>query len=220
MRRISVLVGSLAAAAVVLTPIGASAHGGKSHALSADVAPTVSATAAWDSMGGGINVHITTTKFTFAPQSVGQGYVEGQGHAHLTIDGNDVGRAYGSWIFIPTRDFGDGDHTLSVGLEANDHGDYMVGSDNMSGDDISTEVTFTIPKGQGFGDNVSGASGMPGMDMSSTSISTSSTPSFLPWVFALAGVAFGAMLTLVLTAGRRRGLGSIDAPVEQVSSNA
>lgn len=223
MRRISMLVGSLAAAAVVFTPIAASAHGGESHALSADVAPTVSATASWDSMGGGINVHITTTKFTFAPQSVGEGYVEGQGHAHLTIDGNDVGRAYGSWIFIPTRDFGDGDHTLSVGLEANDHGDYMVGADNMSGDDISTDVKFTIPKGQGFGDNAAGASaanGMSGMDMSATSISTSSTPAFLPWVFALAGVAFGAMLTFVLTTSRRRGAPSVDAPAEQVSSRA
>ena len=219
MRRISLVVGSLAVAAVALTPVAAYAHGGNAHALSADVAPTVAATAAWDSMGGGINVHITTTKFTFAPDSVGKGYVEGEGHAHLTIDGNDVGRSYGEWVFIPTRDFGDGEHKLEVVLEANDHGDYMVGADNMSGEDISAEVPFTIPKGQGFGDNSSSMGGMAGMDMSATATATASSPTFLPWAFALGGVAFGAMLTWVLTSGRRRPV-AVDAPAEQVSSSA
>ena len=189
-------------AAIAMSPVAASAHGGNAHALAADIAPTVTATAAWDSMGGGINVHIITTDFTFAPESVGKGYVAGQGHAHLTIDGNDVGRSYGPWVFIPTRDFGDGDHTLSVGLEANDHGDYMVGADNMSGEDIEVDVKFTIPKGQGFGDNMNAGS-MGGMAMSAPTITTSSTPSFLPWVFALGGAAFGALLTWVVSSRRR-----------------
>ena len=203
MRRLATALAAGVVVAAAMSPISASAHGGKSHALSADVAPTVTATAAWDSMGGGINVHIITTNFTFAPESVGKGYVAGQGHAHLTIDGNDVGRAYGPWVFIPTRDFGDGDHTLVVGLEANDHGDYMVGADNMSGNDVDVDVKFTVPKGQGFGDNMNAGS-MAGMDMSAATINTSSTPSFLPWVFALGGIAFGGMLTWVLMAGRRK----------------
>jgi hypothetical protein len=203
MRRLATVLAACVVVAVAMSPIAASAHGGKSHALSADVAPTITATAAWDSMGGGINVHIITTKFTFAPQSVGQGYVQGQGHAHLSIDGNDVGRAYGPWVFIPTRDFGDGDHTLRIALEANDHGDYMVGPDNMSGDDVEVDVKFTVPKGQGFGDNLNAGS-MAGMDMSAPSVNTSSSPAFLPWVFALGGIAFGGMLTWVLMAGRRK----------------
>jgi hypothetical protein len=203
MRRLATVLTSGLVAAIAFSPVAASAHGGNAHALTADVAPTVTATAAWDSMGGGINVHIITTKFTFAPETVGKGYVQNQGHAHLTIDGNDVGRAYGPWVFIPTRDFGDGDHTLTVALEANDHGDYMVGADNMSGDDVEVDVKFTVPKGQGFGDNLNSGS-MPGMDMSSPTINTSSTPAFLPWIFALGGVAFGAMLTWVITSGRRK----------------
>ena len=203
MRRRAGLLATGVVMAVVMSPVAASAHGGKSHAITADVAPTVTATAAWDSMGGGINVHIITTRFTFAPESVGQGYVQGQGHAHLSIDGNDVGRAYGPWVFIPTRDFGDGDHTLTIGLEANDHGDYMVGADNMSGDDIEVDVTFTVPKGQGFGDSMSAGS-MSGMDMSAPTVSVTSAPSFLPWVFALGGAVFGALLTGVLLSGRRR----------------
>jgi hypothetical protein len=221
-RRSSILVGSISAAVLALTPVAAYAHGGNAHALAADVAPTVTATAAWDPMGGGINVHITTTKFTFAPASVGKGYVQGEGHAHLTIDGNDVGRSYGEWVFIPTRDFGDGDHKLEVALEANDHGDYMVGADNMAGEDVSADVTFTIPKGQGFGDNMAGTSGsnsMAGMDMSATSLDTASSPTYLPWVFALGGIAFGAMLTWVLTAGRRRPV-PVEAPAEKVASSA
>ena len=219
MRRISMVFGSMAVAALALTPAVAYAHGGNAHALTAEQAPTVAATAAWDSMNGGINVHITTTKFTYAPESVGKGYVEGEGHAHLTIDGNDVGRSYGEWVFIPTRDFGDGQHKLEVALEANDHGDYMVGADDMSGEDISAEVTFTIPKGQGFGNNTSAMGDMAGMDMSATPTAAESSPTFLPWAFALGGVAFGAMLTWVLTSGRRRPV-AVDEPAEQVSSNA
>ena len=216
MRRITMLVGSVVVSAVVAAPVAAYAHGGESHLLSANVAPTVSATAAWDPMGGGINVHIVTTKFTFTPQSLGMAYVQGEGHAHLSIDGNDVGRSYGEWVFIPTRDFGDGEHKLEVALEANDHADYMVGADDMSGEDIASEVTFTIPKGQGFGDN---SAGMSGMDMSAQSATTTSTPAFLPWLFAIGGAAFGAVLTWVLTAGRRRAV-LADSPSDQVSSSA
>jgi hypothetical protein len=79
----------------------------------------------------------------------------------------------------------------------------MVGADNMSGNDVDVDVKFTVPKGQGFGDNANAGS-MAGMDMSPQTVTNSGAPSYLPWIFALGGMAFGGMLTWVLAAGRRK----------------
>ncbi len=200
-RTLTLLAAGAVTVLVVLSPVAAWAHGSGSHVLTADQAPTVSATAVWDSMNDGIDVHITTTKFTFAPESVGQGYVANEGHAHLTIDGNPVGRAYSEWVFIPTAAFGDGPHILQIALEANDHKDYMVGTDNTDGQDVDADVSFTVPVGMGFG---SGASAMPGMHvMSDADMSDLSSP-VSPWFYAIGGLlAGGFVVGLALTQARR-----------------
>jgi len=184
-------------AALVLTPAIAYAHGDGTHVMPVDQAPTVAAAVAWDSMNQGINVNIQTDRFTFAPESVGKGYVAGQGHAHLEIDGNDVGRAYAPNVYIPIAAFDAGKHTLTVELEANDHQHYLAGTDEETGEDILTKVEFTIPEGYGMGG--ASAAAMPNMDMSSQSSSSTSN-----WLWALGGLVIGSVVTWLATRAFRR----------------
>ncbi len=169
---------ALGAATLVLAPSAAMAHGEGSHLVPAEGAPTVAAEAVWDSEGGGINVRITTANFTFTPATVGQAYVPGEGHAHLSIDGNDVGRAYSEWVFIPTTSFGEGEHTLEVTLEGSDHKDYMIGTDVENGQHIESQAAFTIPAGAGF------AAATHGHE---------STSSSSAWLWGLGGLVVGGL---------------------------
>ena len=42
----------------------------------------------------GVNIKLETTNFTFAPENVNKENVDGEGHAHLYIDGVKWGRLY------------------------------------------------------------------------------------------------------------------------------
>jgi hypothetical protein len=186
--RVAAAVGT---AALVLTPAISWAHGDGSHLVSADAAPTVTAEVSLDPAGDGINVHLTTTKFTFTPEKSGDAYVEGEGHAHLMIDGNQVGRAYGEWTFVPIAAFGSGEHTLEVSLEASDHQDYMIGDSETSGEDVGTRVGFVIPAGLGLTsaaghDHASGSSGA--------------------WLWGLAGLLIGGGVVAAVFTARSRAL--------------
>ena len=43
----------------------------------------------------GINVNIVPSGFVFAPENVNQADVDGEGHAHIYVDGEKVSRVYG-----------------------------------------------------------------------------------------------------------------------------
>ena len=49
--------------------------------------------------------------------------MEGEGHAHLYLDGQKIARVYGEWYHLPKLE---GDHELRVTLNTNDHQDYAV----------------------------------------------------------------------------------------------
>ena len=66
----------------------------------------------------GWNVHVATTSFRFAPESAGEAHREGEGHAHLHVDGRKVARLYGPWVHLPSLPAG---ATLEVALYSNDH---------------------------------------------------------------------------------------------------
>lgn len=85
--------------------------------------PSVVVHAMKDSMSG-YNLHLMTTNFRFSPEKAGGQNIVGEGHAHLYIDGQKVGRVYGEWtqINIPK-----GGHKIKVTLNTNDHQDYYDG---------------------------------------------------------------------------------------------
>ena len=72
----------------------------------------------------GVNLHLTTTNFRFAPRSVDRHATLGEGHAHLFVDGEKVGRAYSDWVHLMVAP---GSHTITVVLSANDHSTLAVG---------------------------------------------------------------------------------------------
>jgi hypothetical protein len=87
----------------------------------------------------GVNIRVTTTGFAWAPERASSPAVDGEGHAHLYLDGEKIGRLYGEWFHI-ARDLEPGDHEVRVTLNANDHRDYAV-----DGELVEATVTFTIP---------------------------------------------------------------------------
>ncbi|MBB4932222.1 hypothetical protein F4561_003042 [Lipingzhangella halophila] len=90
-----------------------------------DEAPSVELEAEPDAHNGW-NVHLITDGFEFTPQKSGDEARGGQGHAHLYVDGEKYGRMYGPWFHLPAEAVADGEHTLRVTLNADDHTTWAV----------------------------------------------------------------------------------------------
>ena len=88
-----------------------------------DIIPTISIEAIEDPVSG-FNVHISVTDFEFAPESAGLEHVDGEGHAHLYVDGVKIGRVYGEWVYVGNLD--SGLHEINVSLNSNMHEALMV----------------------------------------------------------------------------------------------
>ena len=84
-------------------------------------APAVSLAVHKDAQSG-YNAQLTTTNFTFSPENASQDHVAGEGHAHLYINGEKVGRLYSDWHHIGALP--EGTHTVRVTLNTNDHRGY------------------------------------------------------------------------------------------------
>ncbi len=72
----------------------------------------------------GWNVLIATDMI-FAPERVSTGHVEGEGHAHIYVDGVKVSRIYGMWHYL--GDLEPGEHEVRIELSQNDHAPLIVG---------------------------------------------------------------------------------------------
>ena len=102
-------------------------HGGggahdTAHATALDLpaqdAPGIALDLTRDPMEG-YNLHVQTTDFTFTPQAAGLGDVPGEGHAHVYVNGEKLGRLYGSWMHI--AHLPQGEVTVEVTLNSNTH---------------------------------------------------------------------------------------------------
>ena len=102
---------------------GVEAHETRGHAhtevlqLSDENAPLVTATLHADPMGGW-NLEVATENFRFAPEHVSTSHVNGEGHAHVYINGQKISRLYGNWMQLPAVNSGD---VVAVILSSNDH---------------------------------------------------------------------------------------------------
>ena len=99
-------------------------------------APTVGLEVTQDPSGSW-NARITTNNFRFAPEHVSLENVMGEGHAHIYVDGVKVNRVYGNWYHLGA--LSEGEHEVSVSLNANDHSSYAV-----DGEKITDVVTVTV----------------------------------------------------------------------------
>ena len=110
-------------------------HGDSMFMVDAAQAPTVEVLVTEDAKSG-YNIKIMTTKFKFTPDNVNGNNVVGEGHAHLYVGDEKIGRLYGP-DFHYNGSF-EGSETFRVTLNANDHSEYAV-----NGSTIESEVTVT-----------------------------------------------------------------------------
>lgn len=83
-----------------------------------DDAPTLEIAVVKDPVEGW-NLHVMAGNFHYAPEHASQSHVAGEGHAHVYVNGDKLGRLYGPWMHIgalPT-----GTAHLEVTLNSNDH---------------------------------------------------------------------------------------------------
>lgn len=87
---------------------------------------------------GALNVHIMPDGMRFAPEAVNAAHEDGQGHAHVYVNGVKEARVYGPWVHLDGLPSGPA--TLRVTLNANSHEQLA-----HDGTPIETTTEVTIP---------------------------------------------------------------------------
>jgi LPXTG-motif cell wall-anchored protein len=97
------------------------------HEVSKEKAPTALLEISKDPTGG-FNVHVKTTNFTWRPEMASMKHVQGEGHAHVFLDGRKIMRIYNEWFHLNTFQFAtrSGEQLLSVEFVGNDHAAYTI----------------------------------------------------------------------------------------------
>ena len=108
---------------------GAHDHGKLIALATGPTAPTLDIMVAKDKVGGW-NLHVLTTNFRFAPENVNTPHRDGEGHAHLYVNGEKIARLYGPWFHIGSLPSGPAQVTVT--LNANDHSGLAVGDAPLS----------------------------------------------------------------------------------------
>lgn len=91
----------------------------------------------------GWNVFADVTGFVFAPKHASGEHVDGEGHAHIDLDGERLARVYGTAWHISELD--PGAHEISFTLAANDHNVYTVDGEALT---ASATVDVPVPSGE------------------------------------------------------------------------
>lgn len=119
---------------------GGMVGGGMSHDMPVEVEgddiPDVQISLIKDPMAG-YNLHVRVENFKFAPQQASLAHAEGQGHAHVFVNGVKQGRLYGPWVHLPSLP--KGEVTVQVMLNANNHQPLAV-----NGQPIMASTTLTV----------------------------------------------------------------------------
>ena len=68
---------------------------------------------------GGVNLYLLTSGWTWSPENVNNRHVPGEGHAHIYVDGEKVGRAFGPYHYLSGLE--PGERHIRVTLNSNDH---------------------------------------------------------------------------------------------------
>ena len=77
----------------------------------------------------GWNIHVTTKNFRFSPENINKEPIEGEGHAHLYVDGKKISRLYGAWFHL--SNLSSGSHTIRVTLNGNNHAELVLNGKNI-----------------------------------------------------------------------------------------
>jgi hypothetical protein len=119
---------------------GGAASAGHSHEAFVQPAgvpaPTLRLEAVADPLGG-VNLHLITTNWTWAPEKVNLDAVANEGHAHLYVNDSLRTRLYGPWHHLKLDP---GTHRIRVTLNVNSHADIMA-----DGQIVEAVATVTVP---------------------------------------------------------------------------
>lgn len=88
--------------------------------------PEISVRAIEDQKGGW-NLVVETVNFTFKPEDINRGTVMNEGHAHIFVNGEKLGRLYGHYYHL--SDFPPGEYEIAVSLTSNEHSVFAVGGE-------------------------------------------------------------------------------------------
>lgn len=88
---------------------------------------------------GGYNLLLQFENYTLRPQNAGQDPIDNEGHAHLYINGKEIGRIYSKHIHVPARLLEEGENTIVVNLSNNDHSEIVNGDEHIS-DSVAVTV--------------------------------------------------------------------------------
>ena len=117
-------------------------HGGHDdETVAAASAMSVEVEAFVDSVSG-VNVHVIPAGFTFAARSVNGEHVDGEGHAHVYVDGEKISRVYTPWVYL--GDLEPGEHEIRATLNSNHHPEYT-----WSGQVVEATAHITVPEAHG-----------------------------------------------------------------------
>ena len=81
-------------------------------------APQIQLTVHTDPMAG-YNLNVQVENFVFSPQQASLAHVNGQGHAHVYVNGVKQARLYGAWAHLDGLP--KGEVTVEVTLNSNNH---------------------------------------------------------------------------------------------------
>ena len=102
---------------------GAHSHGDAGQVAWAGDAPQMAIEVVEDPKSG-YNALITIDGMTLSAENVNGDHVDGEGHLHLYVNGQKVGRLYGDATHIPVLPVGEVE--ITIGAFANDHSAYVI----------------------------------------------------------------------------------------------
>ena len=88
---------------------------------------------------GGVNLYLLTSDWTWSPENVNNSHVPGEGHAHIYVDGEKMGRVYGSYHYLSGLE--PGERHIRVTLNSNDHSALTY-----EGSPVEASTMVTVPR--------------------------------------------------------------------------
>lgn len=103
---------------------GHGAHGELLRLEKSELSPSLKIHVKKDRISGW-NLNILVKNFSFSPENASGTHKDGEGHAHIYINGKKVARHYGDWFHIAK--LSNGKNSVKVVLNSNDHRSLAVG---------------------------------------------------------------------------------------------
>lgn len=100
-------------------------------------APVLSIESTRISGGNNIDINVSWENFRVAPENADSEHVDGEGHLHIYVNGEKIGRMYSNWHHI--YDLEPGEYEIEVTATTNDHRLYTT-----DGEEVAATATVTI----------------------------------------------------------------------------